>query len=321
MKKIFLFLPILLTANFVFASIPYDANFVEKNLIPSIQTQIKQRDLTKEDTVSAYKKIIDFAQKQINEISSGATASNTACQKISQSLWEGESLKTGRYIKEWDNIDRDIITLNTFLKSRPEVAGGSYMSSLYEANPNGYSAWTTQSVKNFQKVYGIKQTGSVGPLTLAKINSMICGDGSVVSQSLLPITFTPDSNISIVSNNMTFSLGWKLSPEVLNKAYDMSKLYVILELVDSQNKVVTSIGDGWLQNSRPSNYPLLHSWDKLPTGNVRIKARLSYQPTNFTCDPNIKGDCVPVYSEKNKSLIAYTNSLPVSYTNAIHFME
>jgi len=58
------------------------------------------------------------------------------CQKISQTLWEG-------------NVNQDnsnVTLLNDFLKKRPEVAGGSYMTSIYEQNPSGYTAWTTQSV-------------------------------------------------------------------------------------------------------------------------------------------------------------------------------
>jgi hypothetical protein len=41
--------------------------------------------------------------------------------------------------------------------------------------PGIYSSIETKAVSCFQSLNNLKQTGSVGPKTLAKINSMICG--------------------------------------------------------------------------------------------------------------------------------------------------
>jgi len=100
---------------------------------------------------------------EVQIIVTGNNSQNTSCQKLTQTLWEG-------------NINQSAIDVELLQK---------FLSKLYSAEQGGsisgaiYGRDTINFVKIFQSRNGIKQTGAVGPVTLAKINSMICGNSNL----------------------------------------------------------------------------------------------------------------------------------------------
>lgn len=314
MKKIFLLLTILLTATLTFAQnanncviddkiLSYEMHNILDSFVGSactweVKKKILQEKITKLNSVL---KMVDA------KIVAEPNPSGTSCQKISQALWYLQDRNSDR--------DADVARLERFLIKTNDL---DYVRDKYE--PNYMNSFPVDAVKRFQAKYGIKQTGAVGPVTLAKINSMICVQ-TFVTGSSPALMFTPNSDVQVVSNLMTFGLDWSLSAQVQRTDFEASKLYVILELVDGKENVVATIGDGWAGASRPTNYPLLNQWSKLPADKVRIRARLSYQPTMSGCDPNVRGECAPIYSASDQILINTAKKFLPAYTNFIKFVE
>jgi peptidoglycan hydrolase-like protein with peptidoglycan-binding domain len=63
----------------------------------------------------------------------------------------------------------NVSNLQTFLASNPMIYPEGLVTGYY-------GGLTAQAVRNFQLYYGIDQVGNVGPITLAKLNSVI-GNG------------------------------------------------------------------------------------------------------------------------------------------------
>ncbi len=128
----------------------------------TIPNQVKSEVLTK---------TIKEANRQLQELNSITKVEEVQknnCQKLSQTLWEGKAQSDF-------NVTKDVISLNGFLTFHGFTKDDE--SENVQARQewrHGYNQKTVIAVKKFQQVHGIKQTGTVGPLTLAKINSMIC---------------------------------------------------------------------------------------------------------------------------------------------------
>jgi len=102
--------------------------------------------------------------------------------------------------------DPEVSTLQTVLKSDasvyPEGLVTGYFGSLTEA-----------AVKKFQAKYGIDQTGTVGPVTRAKLNSLYCNvtpttspTGSVTPTTSPTTTGVPSYGTLSVQNNPALKL-------------------------------------------------------------------------------------------------------------------
>jgi len=172
MKKIILLVSILLSTSFAFAqdigtdiglSLETDKliNYIESSKMDyaanaTIQDTLKMK-------IRRYNDAINWLIGKKNNLEKQANVTpNPSCQKISQTLWEGKTsdYSTGFNVSILQNF------LNKYFdgKNIPVLQiDGLYTSSV------------TAHVKNFQLLNNIKSTGAVGPITLVKINSMICG--------------------------------------------------------------------------------------------------------------------------------------------------
>jgi peptidoglycan hydrolase-like protein with peptidoglycan-binding domain len=193
MRKIILLLTILLSANFAFAqdigtdiglSVETDKliNYIESSVHPDPNATVSDKLNVK---IRRYKDAINWLSEKKNALEKQVTrTANPSCQKISQTLLEGRH--------DQDVLGGDVKRLQQYL---------SFSGYGYNLKDDGvYGPVTTTAIKKFQLANGIKQTGAVGPITLAKINSMICKSSDLNQKSQLKevsVTDTQDNNRKI----------------------------------------------------------------------------------------------------------------------------
>ncbi len=208
MKKIILLLTILLTANFSFATSPLNPNNFQA--IVALDAKLcEDSTLSLEARISNCGNLIFRANAKISELKSQTPVSVAnsviGCQKISQTLWEGMSDKEDEIPKMGVNSTTagDVSGLQFFLNKL------GYLGYLpdsdvkrYPYEDSKYDKYITQAVKKLQAKHNIKQTGSVGPQTLVKINSMICGD-TIVQKNVI------DTGKFIIE----LPIGWVYTPK------------------------------------------------------------------------------------------------------------
>lgn len=103
----------------------------------------------------------------------------------------------------------DVTTLQTYLSSD---------STLYpEALVTGYyGALTRAAVIKFQARYGISQTGTVGPLTRAKLNELLAGGtGGIAGDVWAPIMSTE----SVATTSTSATISWNTTEPAQSKIY------------------------------------------------------------------------------------------------------
>lgn len=131
------------------------------------------------------------------------------------------------------------------------------------------------------------------------------------------LTFTSPTKDKVISVNSTSNVSWSpVSIALQSKFKGFAMKFLI---VNSKNEVVVSLGDGDQLNS--TSFKL----DSYLKGNVdnfkagekyRIKADLGYfspQGLSIGCDPNVKGECVPLYSDATNKLIQESKNY-ISYS-------
>lgn len=106
-----------------------------------------------------------------------------------------------------------------------------------------YGGLTTAAVNRFQADYGFSQVGRVGPLTLAKINSLIANGGWGNNDTLAPIIY--QSSISTGRNTATFN--WTVNENSVAKVYYDTKPVTINE------GDINSVGFGIVSGSAASD--------------------------------------------------------------------
>ncbi len=106
----------------------------------------------------------------------------------------------------------DVTTLQTYLSSD---------STLYpEGLVTGYYGTLTQAaVTRFQARYGISQTGTVGPITRAKLNEIMSGGnagGPITGGDVWAPTMTPEV---VAKTSTTANISWSTSEPAVSKIY------------------------------------------------------------------------------------------------------
>jgi hypothetical protein len=191
MKKAALLLPIFLVVGLVFATSPARdfklvvQDYLEAGDNPNVSPTMSQK-------IQNYRYAINAIQAQIDSLS---ITNPVNCKKISQTLWEGKTdAQTNGDITSLVNF------INRIINNIPcQATAGSACTAIAVQlqNTGVYNSAITQQVKKLQKYWGIYTTGSVGPQTLAKINSMICDNETkpvppvVCTQQYAPVCAQP----------------------------------------------------------------------------------------------------------------------------------
>jgi hypothetical protein len=114
----------------------------------------------------------------------------------------------------------DVTTLQTFLAGMPSI----YPQGLI----TGYFGTLTRSaVMRFQATYGIPTVGRVGPMTLAKINSMLSAGstGGMSGDMSAPLI----TGVSVSSSNNSSTIYWTTNESARTKVFYDTKPVVMLE--------------------------------------------------------------------------------------------
>ncbi len=90
----------------------------------------------------------------------------------------------------------NVTNLQTFFTDNPTIYPEGLITGYY-------GGLTKAAVMRFQANYGFDQVGRVGPMTLAKINSLIANGGWGNNDTLSPMLYS--ANVSIGSNSATFN--------------------------------------------------------------------------------------------------------------------
>lgn len=125
---------------------------------------------------------------------------------------------------------------------------------------------------------------------------------SVTSRSFIKFSTIPKN----VKAETSVLVSWQLNDPAIKKSFPSKGTYISLDVVTADGVVVGSIGDGFTLDK--SSWQWSVSKDRysfVDGGKYKIRATLSYQTTEFTCDPVLsKGkDCSPVYSKSDKALM------------------
>ncbi len=149
-----------------------------------------------------------------------------------------------------DQIDCASITYNLKLGSRDANTGGDvttlqiYLSqaNYLDSDPTGYLGKVTKkALQDFQRANGISPTGTVGPLTRAKIKEISCKASSVSTQPVVSVKSPVDQPIttptqtSVVTGKLSVSPSTGTSPLVVT-------LQAPQEVMNKMQKCVFSRG-------------------------------------------------------------------------------
>jgi len=112
-----------------------------------------------------------------------------------------------------------------------------------------------------------------------------------------------------------YAVSWSVSDDVTDMFPSLETVYVTFNLVpegegvDYKNKngVSQSIGDGFSLDKgsysfEPRYYDDNFSWGLDWGASYQIIAQLTYQPSEFICDPQVRGACSPVLSQDDSRL-------------------
>lgn len=207
MKKILSILLIVFSMSAVYA---VDLNAINSGYVDLMGTLEKFKNYSNDNLIvkqEILSKVIKEASKQLNEIDSlianqqTKSMSNAGCQKISQTLWEGKVGQSQSDVRILQNY------LNKFGKENSFETEGLIVTGVYNDS-------TTWWVKAFQRKYKIKQTGAVGQITLAKINSMICGEEQKIKVSIE----TPGES-GLLGDKSKFEASWAFGGKYPKNSY------------------------------------------------------------------------------------------------------
>lgn len=134
----------------------------------------------------------------------------------------------------------DVINLQTFLASNHDIYPEGIISGYY-------GRLTAKAVMQFQLYYGISMVGYVGPLTLAKINSVIAsGYGIDIYGPLI-------SNVSIEKTSTSAVLSWNTSETARGKVYYSTAPFQLIEAVGNFTGPVIIGGSSMVTANAQSN--------------------------------------------------------------------
>jgi peptidoglycan hydrolase-like protein with peptidoglycan-binding domain len=183
----------------------------------------------------------------------------------------------------------NVTSLQTFLASNSSIYPQGLITGLF-------GPLTQQAVRNFQGAFGISQVGSVGPITLAKINSLISSGvnltgisgGGVGADVNAPIIYTP----SVSTSRTGAVISWATSEPATAEVYYSPTPFQLTEAIGSGEPSIiggSNTGDSTtlqasstvgLQNLQPSTiyYYMVESTDA--SGNLQYTWPSSFMTTN-----------------------------------------
>lgn len=180
-----------------------------------------------------------FYFEKVSDVSLDGNAS-TSCQKISQTLWEGNVNQNSSEVLKLQNYLGPLVTKTWGVATNGDKDGV-------------FGYYTKNWVQEFQKRNGIKPTGSVGPKTLAKINSMICtivsNSNSVLkSDSQSTSNITGDGTIEIFgpwNGSYNYRIGYPAGQVAarIENGEEFSNLYNFISTSDNPCKDVVINGN------------------------------------------------------------------------------
>jgi len=117
-------------------------------------------------------------------------------------------------------------------------------------------------------------------------------------------------NVAVASVD-EYVLLWSVTEDVRERYDTQPNMYISFYLVPAGSEIEyrdekgirKSIGDGFLFDTSSYAFSLKPEWNIEPGQEYEVIAELSYQPRDFTCDPQYKKDCAPVYSPSDTSLM------------------
>ena len=140
-----------------------------------------------------------------------------------------------------------------------------------------YGVLTTAAVNRFQASNGISQAGRVGPLTLAKINSLIVNGGWGSHDTLSPYMY--QSFINVGRNTVTFN--WSVNENSVAKVYYDTKPVVINE------GDINSVGFGIISGSAASDDNLARTSQQVIVNGLQANTTYYYMLVSKDTSGNV----------------------------------
>jgi len=124
--------------------------------------------------------------------------------------------------------DPEVTTLQTVLKSDPMVYPEGLVTGYF-------GSLTEAAVKKFQAKYGIDQTGTVGPVTRAKLNSLYCVTTPTVTPTVTPTTI-PTVSVTPTTSGVPSYGTLSVQPNPVSQSESTLEAGKTYELVAAQYK-------------------------------------------------------------------------------------
>lgn len=103
---------------------------------------------------------------------------------------------------------------------------------------------------------------------------------------------------------------WQFADPSIRQVFPADDTYVVLHLVDANGGELGVVGGAPspLITATVANWNIASNlnqkfYELKDGGKYKIRAELAYQPQDFTCDPAVRGECAPVYSIADQTLI------------------
>lgn len=138
-----------------------------------------------------------------------------------------------------------------------------------------YGNLTTTAVNRFQATYGFNQVGRVGPLTMAKINSLIANGGW--GDSLAPIMYS--STVNTGNNSATFS--WSVNENSTAKVFYDTKPVVINE------GDINSVGFGIVSGNTASDDNVARTSQQVVISGLQANTKYYYMLVSKDTNGNV----------------------------------
>ncbi len=171
------------------------------------------------------------------------------------------------------------------------VGGGAY----YVVHQQSPSQTASENLDNLQAL----------PLSTTSGNQP-SPQGTDSSQKIPLLTFIyPKANAQLSYAGANIS--WQLTDPSLVNTFPPKDTYISFHVLDSSGKDIGSAGDGYTLEKTSTAWNIAgylnQKFYTLSEGaQYHLKATLSYEPRDFTCDPKVKGECSPIYSTTEQAL-------------------
>lgn len=132
-----------------------------------------------------------------------------------------------------------------------------------------------------------------------------------VSLKLPLLTFISPKELENVSGKDRVKLEWQLTDPTLLQIFQNENTFIHFNIIDINGTSVgkIAIGGGPRISEREAIWDLVGNLNQefytlnKEGGQYKLRASLSYEPKGISCNPEVKGECDPIYSTQDQALM------------------